>query len=349
MQTVIGLFDTARDAEQAVQKLKNNGFTSDNIDVSIKDGSRLSGSQTYGNTLSDDDDDSIDDNRMTGTSSDTTMGSASGVTGMTGSTTGLTSTTGNRGRYDHDHDDDSVGDKVSRFFKNLFGGDDNDEASRYSHVANKVDCVVTVHAQSGEEARRASEILDEYGAVDVDERASQYGYSRNSGTMSNVVTNENSDTMSNVVANENSDTRSNVVANEIDSDDTLKVIKEDVQVGKREVDTGGVRIRSRIVERPVEEQLRLREERVTVQRNPVDRPATAADLQNFKEGEIEMRESAEVADVTKQARVVEEVKLSKDVDERVETVRETARDTQVDVENLEDTNVSGRKNKKKNI
>ena len=122
-----------------------------------------------------------------------------------------------------------------------------------------------------------------------------------------------------------------------DSKDTesLNVINEDIQIGKREVETGGVRLRSRIVERPVEETVRLREERVNVERNTVDREATSADLQNFKEGEIEMTERAEVADVTKQARVVEEVKLSKEVNQRTETVRDTARDTEVEVEKLD--------------
>ena len=47
----------------------------------------------------------------------------------------------------------------------------------------------------------------------------------------------------------------------------------------------------------------------------------------------------------KEARVVETVKLSKDVNERKKTVRETARDTQVDVENLDKDNVTGRRNK----
>ena len=125
----------------------------------------------------------------------------------------------------------------------------------------------------------------------------------------------------------------------------IPVVNEELHVGKREVETGGVRLRSRIVERPVEEQLRLREERVTVERTPVDRPATTADLQNFKEGEIEMTEHAEVADVTKQARVVEEVKISKEVNERTENISETARDTQVDVENISksDTKKRGKK------
>ncbi len=187
-----------------------------------------------------------------------------------------------------------------------------------------------MHAQSEEEAERAADILDEYGAVDVNERAAAYGYSgKTSGSSSERTDYDRA----------NSD---------VDESDTLNVIKEDVQIGKREVETGGVRLRSRIVERPVEEKIRLREEKVTVERNPVDRAATSSDFQNFKEGEIEVTERAEVADVSKQARVVEEVKLNKEVNERTETISETARDTEVDVENLSKSDVN-RKGKKKNL
>ena len=81
--------------------------------------------------------------------------------------------------------------------------------------------------------------------------------------------------------------------------------------------------------------MRLREEHVRVERTPVDRLATDADLQAFQEREIEITEHAEVPVVNKEARVVEEVNLNTDVEERDETVRETVRKTQVDVENIE--------------
>ena len=90
-----------------------------------------------------------------------------------------------------------------------------------------------------------------------------------------------------------------------------------MQVGKKEVQTGGVRLRSRIIEKPVEENLRLREEHVRVERNTVDKPATEADFNNFKE-----------------ARVVEEISLNKEVEHRKETVRDTVRKTEVDMEEL---------------
>jgi len=220
--------------------------------------------------------------------------------------------TGTTSGYSSDRrDDDSFGDKVSSFFSSLF--DSDDDARTYSSVGSK-GCVVTVHAQSMQEAERAADILDRYGAVDVNEKASQFGSTASSTT-------------DYTEARSTTDTTTGAIP----------VIEEELQVGKRIVETGGVRLRSRIVERPVEEHLRLRTEHVHVERNAVNRPATEADLNTFKEGTIEVREQAEVPVVGKTARVVEEVRLEKDVEERDETIRETLRGTDVDVENLSST------------
>src|SRR5918997_1767764 len=78
--------------------------------------------------------------------------------------------------------------------------------------------------------------------------------------------------------------------------------------------------------------VRLREERVNVERRPVNRPVSEADLAAFREGTIELRERSEEAVVDKTARVVEEVAINKEVGERTETVRETVRKTDVDVD-----------------
>jgi len=115
----------------------------------------------------------------------------------------------------------------------------------------------------------------------------------------------------------------------------IPVVEEDIQIGKREVQRGGVRVRTDITERPVEEQVSLREEHVHVERRPVDRAATDADFTTFKEGEFELTETAEEAVVAKQARVIEEVVIGKDATERTETVRDSVRRTDVDVEQIE--------------
>jgi len=114
--------------------------------------------------------------------------------------------------------------------------------------------------------------------------------------------------------------------------DTIKVVEERLVVGKREVERGGVRVRSYVVERPVEEQVKLHEERVTLERHPVDRPATAADVTGFGEKTLEARATREEAVVSKDVRVVEEIGLKKEEADRVETVRDSVRKTEVDVE-----------------
>jgi uncharacterized protein (TIGR02271 family) len=117
----------------------------------------------------------------------------------------------------------------------------------------------------------------------------------------------------------------------------IPVIEEELQVGKREVETGGVRVQSRITEKPVEEHVTLREEHVKVERHPVNREVSSSDLANFKEGEIDITTRSEEAVVAKQARVVEEVEIGKQVTEHQETVRDTVRHTDVDVEEINTT------------
>jgi uncharacterized protein (TIGR02271 family) len=119
-----------------------------------------------------------------------------------------------------------------------------------------------------------------------------------------------------------------------EGDVSIPVVEEEVQIGKREVSRGGVRVYSHVTERPIEENVQLREEHVRVQRNPVNRPASEADFQAFKEGTVEVTESAEEAVVSKQARVVEEVVVGKDVSERTQTVRDSVRKTDVEVEEI---------------
>ena len=114
----------------------------------------------------------------------------------------------------------------------------------------------------------------------------------------------------------------------------LPVMEEQLIVGKREVLQGGVRAYTRIVEKPVEETVNLQQEHVQVERRPVDRPVAPSELEAFKEGTIEMTERTEEPVVTKQARVIEEVVLHKDVEERAETIRDTVRHTEVQVEDI---------------
>jgi uncharacterized protein (TIGR02271 family) len=117
-------------------------------------------------------------------------------------------------------------------------------------------------------------------------------------------------------------------------DATIPVVEEELRVGKREVEQGGVRVNTRVEETPVHEDVTVRDETVHVDRRTVDRPVSDADAANFREGSFEVRERDEEVVVDKQARVVEEVNIRKDVDQRTETIDDTVRRTDVDVEQI---------------
>lgn len=218
---------------------------------------------------------------------------------------------------DDGDEDEGFGESISNFFSNLFGNDERTE--RYSNYARTTGAIVTVHARTAQEAEHAATILDEHGAVDLDERTSgaTTGYGAAAGASTGTPRTETTSS----------------------DDTTIPVIEEELHVGKRTVETGGVRVRSRIVEKPVEEHLRLREEHVHIQRNPVDRAATDADFSRFKEGEVELTERAEVPVVSKENHVVEEVRISKDVEEHDEAIRDTVRKTDVEIDKLNDDDV----------
>jgi uncharacterized protein (TIGR02271 family) len=204
---------------------------------------------------------------------------------------------------------ESFTDKVGNFFNSLFASDDT-TARNYTNAASDAEAILTVQVDADDRARLAQEIMDRHDAIDVEERGAKFNTAQ-AGTATGRTTDTNAKTR-------------------------IPVVEEKLNVGKQQVERGGARIRSRIVERPVEENVRLREEHVVVNRHPVDRDLTDADLKNFRPGEIEITEHAEVPVVGKQARVVEEVEVGKTVSERNETVKDTVRGTDVDVEKLDD-------------
>ena len=282
--TVVGVFDNASEAQQAVDALVSDGFSRSHIDLSTTKSGDYSGS-SYG------------------------TGSSAVVPDRHQNTSGTAA-------EEVVDDTKDVGDSIGNFFSSLFGG--SDDADKYKRVAGS-SSIVTVHTDSNDEAERAADILDEHGAVDVNEKAATYG-TYGSTTQATGLVGDATTTQGYVAP--------------VGDNQTIKVVEERLEVGKREVETGGIRVRSRIVERPVEENLRLREERVTIQRNPVNRPATDADLTAFQDGQIEVRETAERAVVSKTANVVEEISVGKEVNERDEVIHDTVRKTEVDVENL---------------
>jgi uncharacterized protein (TIGR02271 family) len=118
--------------------------------------------------------------------------------------------------------------------------------------------------------------------------------------------------------------------------ETVPVVEEELDVGTRKLATGGVRVTTSVSERPVQETVRLREEQVEAERRPADRALSAEEAEAaFEEKTVEMIGTSEEVEVRKEARVVGEVALSKESKERQQTVRDTVRRTEVEVEEIE--------------
>ena len=215
-----------------------------------------------------------------------------------------------------------------------------DEAHAYAEGVRRGGALVVVES-GDDQAERGMAILQRLHPVDMHERTAQWrqaGWTGAGATTSTATPAASAATTTRSaqeparaethMADQGAPTRRVEGQEEV----TIPVVEEDLAVGKREVERGHVRIYSRITERPVEEAVRLREERVTVERRPVDRPATEADLAAAQQESIEVTETAEEPVVTRQARVVEEVVVQKEATERTETVRGTERHTEVEVQ-----------------
>ncbi|MFL6709842.1 MAG: YsnF/AvaK domain-containing protein [Massilia sp.] len=295
----------------------------------------------------------------------------------TGAGTGNTTAANSAGSTDATADQDgSFTAGIKHFFSDLFGSSDADQSTRYADAVTRGQHVLTLVTMSETEVERAADIVERHGPVDIDEEAGgqsvsggqsltggamgalgqqgqqQYaGMSQQSGS---AGTQTGSANVQGGIVQDMSDqggAQSGMGAGAMGGGSTgsqqraegtvLPVIEEELRVGKREVQRGGVRIFQRVVETPVNESVTLREEHVSVERRPVDQPVNPADMANFQEKSIELRETAEEAVVEKAARVVEEVVVGKQVTQREEQIADTVRHTEVDVEQLGKTGSAG--------
>ncbi|HEY0844766.1 MAG TPA: DUF2382 domain-containing protein [Noviherbaspirillum sp.] len=233
---------------------------------------------------------------------------------------------------------DTGGSSIGNFFRSLFGSDeDRSDRDIYSEAVRRGSCVLTVHADDDTQCDRAADIMNRFDPVDIDERTTYWrsqgwsGYDESSPRMSDSEI-ENERRMYAQARTENAGT--NLRSDATGEETRIPVVEEQLNVGKRAVQRGGVRVFSRVREEPVHESVNLREEHVKVERHPVDQPASEADMAAFKEGSVELRETAEEPVVSKTARVVEEVVVGKEVTQETQNIDDTVRRTDVDVEQL---------------
>ena len=223
------------------------------------------------------------------------------------------------GSYDYHKDEGGFWGSLKDFFM------PEEDRYAYSEGLSRGGTLLTVQTDQAR-LETAYDILEQNGSVDLDQREASWrkegwsGYSATSGT---TAATGGTTAATGAIAG---------TSGAAGDKDYIPVVEERLNVGKRVAESGRVRVRSYIVETPVEEQVTLRDETVHVERRPVDRAPTAADEALFEDKVIEATEMREQAVVSKDARVVEEVGIRKDAGQRTETVTDKVRRTEVEVE-----------------
>jgi uncharacterized protein (TIGR02271 family) len=223
--------------------------------------------------------------------------------------------------------DDADGDKgVWESIKDFFVGDD--DRPTYSEGLRRGGYLLTARVED-EQSEQAISLLEQTNAIDLDQRAEQWRSEGWSGEEDSTSIGINQTSYEGRARGETTNPQ---------GEQAIPVVEERLRVGKREVDRGGVRVRSYVVEQPVHEDVSLREERVEVERRPASGKAATQGSDLFREQTIEVSERGEEAIVAKDAVVTEEVVIRKSADERTESIDETVRRTEVDVD---DTRTGG--------
>lgn len=223
------------------------------------------------------------------------------------------------GSYDYHKDEGGFWGSLKDFFM------PEEDRYAYSEGLSRGGTLLTVQTDQAR-LETAYDILEQNGSVDLDQREASWrkegwsGYSAPGGT---TAATGGTTAAAGAIAG---------TSGAAGDKDYIPVVEERLNVGKRVAESGRVRVRSYIVETPVEEQVTLRDETVHVERRPVDRAPTAADEALFEDKVIEATEMREQAVVSKDARVVEEVGIRKDAGQRTETVTDKVRRTEVEVE-----------------
>jgi uncharacterized protein (TIGR02271 family) len=177
----------------------------------------------------------------------------------------------------------------------------DEDCHAYAEGLHRGHAMLMIRCAPGEHDR-VLQLIEQFRPIDIDEHASKWraaGWSgRAEGTQEQVI----------------------------------PVYEEQLKVGKRVVERGGVRVRVYTVAQPVKEGVTLRHERVEIERRPADRPVGNVHGEAFKERTIDVPTRQEEAVVAKEARVKEEIVVRKEADQKTQTVGDTVRRTEVEVE-----------------
>jgi uncharacterized protein (TIGR02271 family) len=204
----------------------------------------------------------------------------------------------------------------------LFGSDiEQHEATVYAKAVESGGVVLTIRSHE-EDVPKAMGILNQHNLVDVKDRAVDTG----------IISKETAAAIA-APAAVAAALPAKPVTSDLGKDQVIRLAEEHLEVGKRLVEQGTTRIRRFVTEKPVEEQVTLHEEHAEVVRRAIADPNYVKDI-DWSDTMVEVRETAEEAVVSKSAHIAEEVVVGKTGSDHVETVRDTVRRQQVEVERV---------------
>ncbi len=212
---------------------------------------------------------------------------------------------------------ESFGDKDVRdgnLWQRLFGRSvPEHESAIYSRTIQSGGAVLTLRTPDTE-VNRAMRVLDVHGPMDMNDRSS--APATNVTPISGTAKTDTTGT-----------TRTDA------GEEVLRLAEEQIDLGKRRVETGKSRIRRFVVEKPVESQITLHDEHVEVARRAITDSTPTRDI-DWKDKVVEVVETSEEPVVTKTPRVAEEIVIRRRGSDHVETIRDTVRRQQIEVEQV---------------
>ena len=246
------------------------------------------------------------------------------------------------------------------FWQRLFGDDvDDNYASEYSKALRSGGVLLTVRApkdQADHIEHELSAFAADYSSLHANDRDPinrDFAGETNDAGLNTRATGglasdenivdpnaplSNTTTTANTLGNTNSLTGDRAVS-ETDHE-SLKLAEEQVDIGKRQINDGSVRLRRFTVEDEVAEDVSLFDQHAEVFRTAVDEPAYLNDV-DWSDKTISVEESHEIPTIEKTARVKEEVGLRGEETARVETVKDTVRRQEVEVEHSNENRLRG--------
>lgn len=218
-------------------------------------------------------------------------------------------------------------------WQRLFGTDvEEDYADVYTRAMDTGGVILTLRADE-DDAARAMGILDRHQAVDVPSRKTGLA---DTGLTTGATAAAGAVGATGTAATSHTDAVHTSLTGDESEEEILRLAEENLEVGKRLVKEGSTRVRRYVTTEDVTAEVALREQHADIFRRAVDEPAYLGDI-DWSEKVVEVTETHEQPVVNKTAKVVEEVVVRTDESERVETINDTIRRQNVDIEHVDHT------------